>query len=116
MTPPLVVVERHRNRKSVPDCDAFQKNAERCKNLTCFALRGTKAATPYRPDALAYSSGRAAPAARSCPRPNEGNAEMFSLRSFALFRREEVQDVCGFLCQRCSCARTSMSRMRAKKA
>src|SRR4051812_2912365 len=25
MTPPLVVVERHRNRKSVPDCDAFQK-------------------------------------------------------------------------------------------
>ena len=56
MTPPLVVVERHRNRKSVPDCDAFQKNAERCKNLTCFALRDTKAASPYRSDAPAYRS------------------------------------------------------------
>src|SRR4051794_27430510 len=54
MTPPLVVVERHRNRKSVPDCDAFKKNAERCKNLTCFALRDTKAAPPYRSDTLAY--------------------------------------------------------------
>jgi hypothetical protein len=74
MTPPLVVVERHRNRKSVPDCDAFQKNAERCKNLTCFALRGTKAAPPYPADALAYRSGSAASAARSCPRPNEGQS------------------------------------------
>src|SRR4051812_9086319 len=72
MTPPLVVVERHRNRKSVSDCDAFQKNAERCKNLTCFALRGTKAAPPYRSDALAYRSGSAASAARSCPPTKRG--------------------------------------------
>src|SRR3954453_2561683 len=90
MTPPLVVVERHSNRKSVPDCDAFQKNADRCKNLTCFALRGTKAAPPYRSDTLAYRSGSAASAARSCPRPNEGQSrDIFAslIRAFQSRRR-----------------------------
>src|SRR3954454_22438651 len=71
MTPPLVVVERHRNRKSVPDCDAFQKNAERCKNLTCFALRGTNTAPPYRSDALAYLSGSSHVRGTAGARPNE---------------------------------------------
>src|SRR3954452_15993098 len=93
MTPPLVVVERHRNRKSVPDCDAFPKNAERCKNLTCFALRGTKAAPPYRSDALAYRSGSAASAARSCPRPNEEQSrDIFAslIRAFQSRRRPKM--------------------------
>src|ERR1700750_193648 len=70
MTPPLVVVERHRNRKSVPDCDAIQINAKRCKNLTCFDLRGTTAAPPYRSDALAYRSGSGRVRGTVSSRPN----------------------------------------------
>ena len=80
MTPPLVVVERHRNRKSVPDCDAFKKNAERCKNLTCFALRDTKAALPYRSDALAYRWDTGRVRGTVGPRPARSKAEIFSLR------------------------------------
>jgi hypothetical protein len=46
-----VIIGQHRNRKSVPRCDAIQKNPERCKKLTVAAPRILQVALLYQPRA-----------------------------------------------------------------
>lgn len=55
---PVVVFGRHRNSKSVPHCDAIEKNPERCKNLTRFHPAVAGAASLYRADRAAAVIGR----------------------------------------------------------
>src|SRR6476659_2951934 len=100
MTPPLVVVGRHRNRKSVLDCDPTQKNAERCKNLTSFASRCATAASPYRSDASPYR-WETTLASAACPRAirNEREKHIFD----ALIRAGLTQK--GPSCARAVCSR-----------
>src|SRR5689334_18413695 len=44
---PVIVIGQHRNRKSVPHCDAIQKNPDRCKKLTGSAPRTSEVALMY---------------------------------------------------------------------
>jgi hypothetical protein len=80
MKPPLVVVGRHRNRKSALDCDPIQKNAERCKNLTSFASRCSNGASAYPSDAPAYRWDGGGVRGIGARKPNEREQTYFSMR------------------------------------
>jgi hypothetical protein len=63
-----VIIEQHRNRKSVPDCDAIQKNPERCKKLTVATPQISSTVVPASA-AVCTTAALAAEASRDGERP-----------------------------------------------